>query len=68
MLLQINGEAREFPAGLNVTSLVQHLELRPERVAIELNKQIIKRTLWRETSLKDGDMIEIVHFVGGGCL
>ena len=68
MLLQINGEARELPAGLNVTSLVQHLELRPERVAIELNKQIIKRTLWRETSLKDGDMIEIVHFVGGGCL
>lgn len=66
MRLQINGQAQELPSGLNVTSLVEYLELRPERVAIELNKQIVKRNLWKETPLNDGDVLEIVHFVGGG--
>jgi len=64
--LQINGEAQELPPGLSVATLVAHLELRPERVAIELNKQIIKRGRWQETSLNEGDVLEIVHFVGGG--
>jgi thiamine biosynthesis protein ThiS len=66
MRLQINGETQEIPSELNVTGLVEHLDLRPERVAIELNKQIVKRSLWKETPLKEGDALEIVHFVGGG--
>jgi len=66
MRLQINGEAQELPPGLSVTALIEHLELRPERVAIELNKQIVRRTLWKETQLNNGDVLEIVHFVGGG--
>jgi sulfur carrier protein len=66
MILQINGETQELPSGLSVTALIEHLELRPERVAIELNKQIIRRNLWTETALNDGDVLEIVHFVGGG--
>ena len=66
MKLQINGQTQELPSGLSVTALVEHLELRPERVAIELNNQIVKRSLWKETALNEDDVLEIVHFVGGG--
>ncbi|HZS47723.1 MAG TPA: sulfur carrier protein ThiS [Blastocatellia bacterium] len=66
MQLQINGESQELPEVSDLSALVEHLQLRPERVAIELNKQIIKRSRWSETKLNDGDALEIVHFVGGG--
>ncbi len=45
---------------------MSELSLSPERVAIELNKQVVRRNQWPETMLADGDRIEIVHFVGGG--
>ena len=66
MQLQINGHSQEIPEVPNLSALVDHLQLRPERVAIELNKQIIKRSRWSETQLNEGDALEIVHFVGGG--
>ncbi len=66
MLLEINGEARDFPDGLTVASLVAHLGMKLDRVAVELNREIVPRSNWEATHLQDGDKLEIVHFVGGG--
>jgi sulfur carrier protein len=67
MTLHINGEQREFPDGLTVAALVAQLGIKPDRVAVELNLEIVLRTQWEATALKDGDKLEVVHFVGGGC-
>jgi len=66
MLLHVNGESREFPDGLTVAALVGQLGMKPDRVAVELNLEIVSRTKWEATVLKDGDKLEVVHFVGGG--
>lgn len=66
MTLQINGEPREVPSGLTVAGLVAHLGMKSDRVAVELNLEIVPRANWEATHLKDGDKLEIVHFVGGG--
>ena len=68
MKLQINGEQRELPDGLTLAALVEHLGMKPDRVAVELNLEIVPRTNWQNIHLKDGDKLEIVHFVGGGCV
>lgn len=64
--IRLNGEARSFPAELTLLDMVKTLELDPERVAIELNRAIVKRDLWNSVSFADGAEIEIVQFVGGG--
>lgn len=66
MLLHINGEQRDFPGGLTVAALVAQLGMKPDRVAVELNLEIVPRTQWDTTALNTGDKLEIVHFVGGG--
>jgi sulfur carrier protein len=66
MKLHINGEAREFPDALSLESLLEHLGMKADRVAVELNRDIVSRPRWAQTSLQDGDRLEIVHFVGGG--
>lgn len=66
MLVQLNGEQRDFPDGLTLAALVEHLGMKADRVAVELNLEIVPRTNWQATQLKDGDKLEIVHFVGGG--
>jgi thiamine biosynthesis protein ThiS len=66
MLLHINGEPRDFPDGLTVAGLVAHLGMKPDRVAVELNLEIVPRANWEATPLKADDKLEIVHFVGGG--
>jgi len=66
MRLQINGEQRDFPDGLSVAALVAQLGMKPDRVAVELNLEIVPRANWAATVLKDGDKLELVHFVGGG--
>jgi thiamine biosynthesis protein ThiS len=66
MLLHINGEEREFPDGLTVAALVAQLGMKQDRVAVELNLEIVPRTAWDKTTLKSGDKLEVVHFVGGG--
>ena len=50
-----------------VRDLVEKLGLKPERLAVEINRKIIRKAEWDSTSLSDGDKVEIVHFVGGGC-
>lgn len=69
MKLQINGEEREFsgpPVPFTLAALVEILGMKSDRVAIELNRNIVSRDLWAETNLHDGDQLEVVHFVGGG--
>lgn len=67
MLLFINGDEREFAAdGLTVAGLVEHMGMKADRVAIELNRDIVARDRWSTTPLSEGDRLEIVHFVGGG--
>jgi thiamine biosynthesis protein ThiS len=48
--------------------LVRELSLTPERIAIELNQQVVRRDKWAQTTLVEGDRVEIVHFVGGGAV
>ena len=62
----VNGETRQVPAGTTVTGLLAILAVAPERVAVELNRSIIKNIFWPETELGAGARVEIVHFVGGG--
>jgi len=64
--IQVNGEAREVPNGLNVTQLVDQLGLTANRLAIERNLEIIPRGRWSTTPVAAGDRFEIVHLVGGG--
>jgi thiamine biosynthesis protein ThiS len=65
--VQINGETRELTQEqIVLAELVRELSLTPQRIAVELNKQIVRRDEWEQTPINDGDRIEIVHFVGGG--
>jgi sulfur carrier protein len=64
--IQLNGETREFADNLTIENLLAALELEPARVAIELNRDVVRRPDWAGTVLRDGDRVEIVHFVGGG--
>jgi len=71
MNLQINGEPRAFPdlapsSNFTLAALIESLGIKPDRVAVELNRDIVPRERWSETVLKDGDRLEVVHFVGGG--
>ncbi len=66
MRLQINGNEKEFAGGLMLADLIAQLGMKGDRVAIELNREIVSRTQWADTRLNDGDQLEIVHFVGGG--
>jgi len=72
MNLHINGEERAFlnpvsPARFTLATLIESLNMKSDRVAVELNRDMVPRDRWSETLLKDGDRLEIVHFVGGGC-
>jgi len=69
MKLQINGEEREFanaPVPFTLAALIETLGMKPDRVAVELNRDIVSRALWPETVLNEGDTLEVVQFVGGG--
>jgi len=72
MRIHINGEERTFPepassAQFTLANLIEALGMKSDRVAVELNREIAPRDRWAKTLLKDGDRLEIVHFVGGGC-
>ena len=66
MKIIVNGEPREVPDSLTVSTLLAHLEIPAGRVAIERNLGILPRSQWDSTPVGDGDRFEIVHFVGGG--
>ena len=62
----INGETQSIPSGQSVLDLLQRLQLDPARVAVELDRHIVKQPRWSEVTLEAGAKIEIVQFVGGG--
>ena len=64
--VRLNGEDRVVPTGVTVRGLLEHLELRPELVVVERNGDILRRDRYEEVSVETGDVLEVVHFVGGG--
>lgn len=67
MKLHINGEAHTLADHApTLAALIESLNMKPDRVAVELNREIVPRDRWPETQLKEGDRLEVVHFVGGG--
>jgi thiamine biosynthesis protein ThiS len=64
--IQLNGELREVPEGLNVAELMEWLKLPHDRVAVERNLEIVPRAHWDVTLIQAGDRLEVVHLVGGG--
>jgi sulfur carrier protein len=66
MKLQVNGEPMELASGTTVRALIEKLDLDRGPVAVERNGEVVPRAQHVETELADGDVVEIVHFVGGG--
>lgn len=66
MQLFINGAAKSLDGVGTLAELIDHLGMKGDRVAVELNREIVARAQWSATDLHDGDRLEIVHFVGGG--
>jgi thiamine biosynthesis protein ThiS len=66
MQLTINGDARMIDRADTVEQLLHVLGLDPSAVVVELNRQIVRRPAVAATPVAEGDVIEIVHFVGGG--
>lgn len=64
--ITLNGERRDITVDVDLETLVNELELPSKRLAVELNGAVIRRVDWPETTVSDGDRIEVVHFVGGG--
>ncbi|MDX2150255.1 MAG: sulfur carrier protein ThiS [Bryobacteraceae bacterium] len=66
MQIVLNGEPLTVPAGMVLTGLLESLGLAEDRVAVELDRRIVKRAEWAETVLHEGSVVEVVQFVGGG--
>jgi thiamine biosynthesis protein ThiS len=66
MNLTINGQRKNFSSPLNVAQLLSQLELNPEQVVVELNRDILTADKYIDIQLNDGDTLEIIQFVGGG--
>ena len=65
MTVKVNGDAREVPKGMTLRALVEQFNFKPEKVALELNRRLVRAEKY-DTPLKEGDEVEIVTFVGGG--
>ena len=66
MRVTINGERRDVPDEINLEELILELKFAPERLAVERNREVVRRADWPRTVLAEDDRIEIIHFVGGG--
>lgn len=66
MIITLNGEKREAPDGVTVLGLLQFLKVQPERVAVELNLNVVKKDAYATAQVKDGDSVEVVSFMAGG--
>jgi sulfur carrier protein len=64
--ITLNGETTTFTRGKTVLDLLDALDIKPDRVAVELNREIVKQADWQSMEVADGAQVEIVHFVGGG--
>ena len=66
LTIQLNGEPRQMPAAISIASLLETAGYADRRVAVEINREIVPKSLHRERLLHDGDHVEIVHALGGG--
>jgi thiamine biosynthesis protein ThiS len=66
MVVTLNGEERTLKEGCTIAELIAELGLRQRRIAVEVNRDIVSREEYVTTELHPGDVIEVVHFVGGG--
>ena len=66
MNIIVNGNETHIAEGAVIGDLITSLALNPQRLAVELNRRIIRRAEWDSTRISEGDTVEIVHFVGGG--
>ncbi len=66
MKIKINGEEKQIADGLSLIGLLESLQIRPGRVVVERNRDIVPRDSFGVAALAEGDVLEIVHFVGGG--
>ena len=66
MKIKINGEEKQIADGLSLIGLLESLQIRPGRVVVERNRDIVASDWFATTMLSEGDVLEIVHFVGGG--
>jgi len=64
--ITINGESRQVPGDQSVSTILHHLQIEADRVAVELNRSIVRKRDWERTLVADGSHLEIVEFVGGG--
>jgi len=66
MMIHLNGEPHTIPEGLTVSGLLEKLDVHPQRVAVEVNLNIVPKAAFGGHVLREGDAVEIVNFVGGG--
>lgn len=66
MRVMLNGEQREVQAGISLARLLDEFGLPRQRVAVELNRAVVRRADWQTTEIHEDDTIEVIHFVGGG--
>jgi sulfur carrier protein len=66
MKITVNGEIKELEGEVNLDRLLELFSLPSQRIAVELNREVVRRKDWGDILIRDADRIEIVHFVGGG--
>jgi sulfur carrier protein len=66
MQIVLNGENKDIPGGLTVKGLLEHLDIKPGRVAVEINEEIVRKATYAEVPVKENDRVEVVQFMGGG--
>jgi thiamine biosynthesis protein ThiS len=66
MKIIINGEEKSFGSNISIEAMLAELKINPKKVAIEMNLEIIPKSLYAKTLLKEGDSLEIIEFIGGG--
>jgi len=66
MQIYVNGEQTRVPEGTNMAGLIELLELSGQRIAVEVNQELVPRSSFTEQPLKEADQVEIIHAVGGG--
>ena len=64
--IELNGETFSIDSGLTVAALLERLELKPSRTAVEINRSVVPKAEYARTQLKAGDHVEVINFVGGG--
>ena len=66
MQIILYGQKKDVPDGLMVEGLLTHLDIKPQRVAVEINEEIVRKATYAEVPVHEGDRVEVVQFMGGG--